>query len=336
MHWEERFRTQAGTQEGILAKFQVPAIGCTPEHWRRARLNGRWEELAPRVLLERGLPPTDQRRALAATLESSPGAMLHAESALAWLGMRTFDLKQILVARPRGLSGAPATLAEVHRLRAFRPHDVVVVGGVATETALRAIWAIAARYATPALLEIGAAKIGNLLDAAHRLDLVTWAALHEMVEDIRQRGRQGTVLMRALAEARPPGSSPTESRQESRLEEVLDRAGARPLRRQPVLGGHEPIGRCDHRDDELPLATETNSLLHHTTPSDREADERRYQRLTTAGFTVGVIWEDDLWSAPKAVVETVALARRHAAAGDKVVVHSPGCPWPLPHFGAPS
>jgi hypothetical protein len=206
---------------------------------------------------------------------------------------------------------------------------------VVTETALRAIWSLAAQYSAPARLDIGAARIGNLLDAAHRLDLVTWAALNEMVEDIRQRGRQGTVLMRALAEARPPGSSPTESKQEKRLEDLLDQAGARSLRRQPVLGGHEPIGRCDHRDDELPLAVEVNSLRFHTTPSDRAADELRYQRLTLAGFTVGVIWEDDLWSAPRAVVDTVALARRHAAAGDRVVVHSPGCPWPLPHFGTP-
>lgn len=336
MHWESRFRTQAGLQEGLLAKFQLQAIECTPEHWRRARHNGRWDELGPRVLLERGLVLNDHRRALAAVLESSPGAMLHGTSALAWLGMRTFDLRRIYVARPRGISGAPASLAEVHRLRALRSQDVAVVRGVATETALRAIWALAGRYSSPALFDVGAARIGTLLDAAHRLDLVTWAALHEMVEDIRQRGRRGTVLMRALAADRPPGSSPTDSRQEDRLEHLLEQAGARPLVRQPVLGGHEPIGRCDHRDDVLPLATETNSLLYHTTPSDRAVDERRYQRLTIAGFTVGVLWEDDLWSAPRAVVETVALARHHAAAGDKVVVHSPGCPWPPPHFGSPS
>jgi very-short-patch-repair endonuclease len=240
------------------------------------------------------------------------------------------------VARVRGAATWEPELARLHRLRDVRPNDLVVVRGVPTESALRAIWCEAARYANPALVDIGVRKIGRLVDEAHRLGLATWAGLHELVDDIHQRGRSGTVIMRALAEGRPPGTSATESRNEDRLEDLLDEAGVRPLRRQPVLGGHEPIGRCDHRDEELPLAVETNSRQHHTTPTDRAADELRYERLMDAGFTLGVIWEDDLWKNPGGVVETVALARRHARAGLRVVVHSPGCPWPHPRLGDPS
>ena len=156
-----------------------------------------------------------------------------------------------------------------------------------------------------------------------------------MVDDIQKRGRGGTVLMRALAEERQPGSSATESRNELRLEELLAARGARPLRRQIVVGGHEPVGRCDHRDDELPLVVETNSLEHHTSPSDRRADEARYEQLMDARFTIGVIWDDDLWKNPRGATDTVALARRYAAAGIQAVIHSPGCPWPPPHVGAP-
>ncbi|HEY3141405.1 MAG TPA: hypothetical protein VGJ86_09755 [Acidimicrobiales bacterium] len=197
-----------------------------------------------------------------------------------------------------------------------------------TESALRAIWVEAARYAAPPLADIGAERIGRLLDNAHRQGLVTWAALTEMVEDIRERGRSGTVLMRALADARPPGSSPTESRNEDQLEKVLANVGDPPLRRQVVLGGLEPIGRVDFRDPEVPLAVEVNSLAFHTTPSDRAADLVRYQRLRDAGFTVAVIWEDDLWSSPRAVIATVRQSRERARQGDRVVVHSPSCPWP--------
>jgi hypothetical protein len=259
--------------------------------------------------------------------------MLHGPSALAWIGIPGYDLRSIQIARPYGLNGAPTTLADLHRLRFVRSHDLVVIRGVATQTALRAIWTIAARYASPARREIGALKVGRLLDNAERHGFITWAGLAEMVDDIAQRGRAGTVLMRTLAEARPPGSSCTESRQEERLEGLLAEAGARRLRRQVAVGGHEPIGRTDHRDDELPLVVETNSLTFHTTPSDQEADERRYSALNDAGFTVGVIWEPDLWSRPSAAVETVRAARRFAAAGQSVVVHSPGCPWTAPLFG---
>ena len=90
----------------------------------------------------------------------------------------------------------------------------------------------------------------------------------------------------------------------------------------------EPIGRCDFGDDELPLVLEVNSLMFHTTPSDRAADKLRYRRLNDAGFTVAVIWEDDLWSRPSAVVVTVADARRLAAAGRAVVILTSSCPWP--------
>jgi hypothetical protein len=267
---------------------------------------------------------------LAAVLDASPGAVLHHPSALAWLGLRGFSLRHIQVARPRGLNGHPPALARVHRLRAIRAPDVIVVRGVPTETALRAIWSEAAKYAKPIHQDIGAEKIGALLDAANRLGLVTWEALNESVDDLQQRGRAGTVIMRALAGERPPGSSPTDSRQENQFEKLLREAGERPFRRQPVLGGNKPIGRCDHRDDDLPLAIEVNSEVHHTTPSDRAADIARYAALNDAGFTVGVVWEYDLWSRPLAAVDLARHSRRAAREGRRIVLHSPGCPWPEP------
>jgi hypothetical protein len=328
MHWEERFRLQASGQEGLVARFQVPAMGCSLDDWRNARRSGRWTALSHRLVALRGSPATESQHVMAAVLDTGPGSILHGPSTLAWLGLRGFDLRRIHVARPRGLRSAPSELATIHRLRAIRAHDVIVARGVVTETALRAIWCEAARYSAPARLDYGAEKIGRLLDNAQKLKLLTWAGLAEMVDDIHERGRAGTTLMRALAEARPPGSSPTESRNEDQFEKVLANSGADPLSRQIVVGGHEPIGRSDHRDPRLPLAVEVNSLIHHTAPSDRADDERRYQRLNEADFTVGVVWEDDLWSRPHEVVRTIAVARRLAAAGERIVVHSPSCPWP--------
>lgn len=261
----------------------------------------------------------------------SPGGMLHGKSALAWWGLRGYNLATIDVARPRNLSSVRPKLAKLHELRDIRPHDVAIVRGVPTETALRAIWTEAAAYASKRFserVELGIKRIGRLLDEAHKRGLVTWRALYEMVDDLPERGRSGTVIMKALAEARPPGSSPTESRNEERLEKLLANAGVPPLRRQVVSGGHEPIGRADFRDRDLPLVVEVNSLTFHTTPSDRETDSARYRRFNDAAFTVAVIWEDDLWSHPADVVHTVAEARQHARVGHRTVIHSPSLPWP--------
>lgn len=330
MHWEDRFRQLARRQEGLVARFHLPDLGCGRQQWWQARSNGRWDALSPRVIRVRGAPESDAQRALAAVLDASPGAALHGRSALAWFGIGGYSLSRIDVVRPFAMSGARPALATLHQLRNLRPHDVVVVRGVPTITVLRAIWIEAARYASPALADVGYEKIGRLLDQGHRAGLVTWAALHEMVDGIEARGRSGTVIMRALAEARPPGSSPAESRNEEQLEKILANAGVLPLRRQVVVGGHEVVGRVDFRDPELPLAVEVNSLTFHTTPTDREADELRYRRLTDAGFAVAVIWEPDLWCSPGSVVRTVSRARDHARQGRQVLLHSPSCPWPVP------
>lgn len=134
--------------------------------------------------------------------------------------------------------------------------------------------------------------------------------------------------MRAVADARPVGSSPTESRNEDRLEQVVHGHNLPTLVRQVRVGGERPIGRCDFRASELPLVVEVNSFTFHGTPSDQAADERRYAALIGAGFTVAVVWETDLWSHPGNTVDTVRTAQRLAVRGETTVVHSASCPWP--------
>lgn len=109
---------------------------------------------------------------------------------------------------------------------------------------------------------------------------------------------------------------------------MLEQAGVRPLKPQVVVGHDRPIGRIDFRDVDLPMVAEVNSLTFHTTPSDRDADRRRYGHLVAAGFAVAVIWEDDLWSNTADVVRVVGAARQAARAGTPAVFHTASCPWP--------
>lgn len=332
--WERAFADLAQRQEGLVGFFQLTDLGCTADQWWRARRSRRWEPLSDRVLRSAASARSDAQRVLAGVLDASPGAVLHGRCALAWVDIGPYNLSRLLVARPRGASGRGAHLAHVHRLRALRAQDVTVIRGVATETALRAIWTVAADYSSERRFEAGLDKIGHLLDDANRRGLLTWAALHEMLDDLQRCGRAGTRIMRELARTRPPGSSPTESRLEFRFEKILEDGDIRPFARQVHLGGHEPIGRFDQRDERLPLAVEINSTTFHTLPTDQASDERRYQALTNAGFTVAVIWEDDIWYRPQAVIDTIHEARRLAAAGIRAVIHSPSCPWPDPRLGA--
>ncbi|MDZ7673583.1 MAG: hypothetical protein U5K30_00715 [Acidimicrobiales bacterium] len=340
MHWEDRLLHQATLQAGIVGIDQLPDLGLDCEHWKRARRSRRWTALTRRVLAVAGLPDSDERRAHAGILDAGGGAALHGPSTLAWFHLQSFTLATIHVVRRRETTRALPTLAVLHRLRDLRDGDVITVRGVPTVRPIRAIWAEASRFSHPRRYEQGYRKVGRLLDDANTAGILTWCELHGEVERLGRPGRAGTRLMRDLALERPPGSSPTESRNEDRLEEILQRHRRAPLERQRVVGEHEPIGRVDHRDPELPLVVETNSLAFHTNPSDRGSDERRYEALVSAGFVVAVIWEPDLWSHPGVVVDTVDEGRRRARRGAPSVIHSRSCPWPFDEdrilIGAPT
>lgn len=328
MHWETSFRHRARRQGGAIGIHQLAAMGCDGDHWRRAHERGRWTRVSPRVLVLAGTPDCDALRAHAAVLDAGPTAMLHGPSTLAWCGLRGFDLAEVHVVRRRGTTADACDLAVVHRVRDLRDEDVQCVRGAPTVAPIRAIWSEASRYSDPRSFERGLQRIGRLLDDAHGKKLLTWTDLHRAVDQLGRRGRAGTVILRAAAAQRPPGSSPTESRNEDRLEVVLADVGSDPLRRQPVVGGHRPIGRTDFRDPDLPMVVEVNSLQFHSSPSDRAADRLRYDALLAAGFTLVVVWEDALWSHTRSVVDAVCLGRSEARHGHPVEIHTVGCPWP--------
>lgn len=328
MHWEARFRVMAERQEGVLGIDQLPDLEADGDRWRHAKRSGRWAALSRRVIRLAGAPMTDGLRAHAAVLDAGGRAILHGPSSLAWFDLRGFDLSTVHVVRRRGTTTESCDLARVHRVRALDPRDIVVIRGVPTMTPLRAIWSEASRYSGPRSFDIGLLRIGRILDDAHTKRLVTWEDLQSSVDRLAKCGRAGSRIMRAAVAKRPPGTSPTESRLEDRFEEVAGSADAEPMRRQCVVGGVRPIGRTDFRDDELPLVAEVNSLAFHSTPSDVEADLRRYAQLIEAGFCVVVVWESALWSNTASVVGALAEGRRLARAGKPMVVHTVGCPWP--------
>lgn len=320
-------RRLAALQSGVLGIHQVPSLGGDHRWWTQARRNGRWEPLSENVLRADGWPDTLEQRAFAGVLDAGRTAFLFGDPALAWFGVRNRRLEPVQIGRRRGTTNRPGALARVHRLRDVRASDVVVVRGMPVLSPVRALWCEAATLAHLPL-EWGVPRLARVADELNRSKLLRWEQLHASIAALGRRGRAGTVLMREIAAGRLPGTSATESRNEDRLEEVLADAQAAPLIRQPVVGGDEPIGRTDFRDADLPLVAEVNSITFHTTPSDRDADRRRYARLMAAGFTVAVLWEDDLWSNPADVARVMGEARAAARAGRTCVLHTASCPWP--------
>ena len=70
------------TQDGVVSRAQVLALGGTPAEIRRRRRRRMWATLHPGVYVDHTGPPTIRQRQWAAVLACGPGAALHRQSAL--------------------------------------------------------------------------------------------------------------------------------------------------------------------------------------------------------------------------------------------------------------
>jgi very-short-patch-repair endonuclease len=110
--------------------------------------------------------------------------------------------------------------------------------------------------------------------------------LEQVLARLGGRGRGGTVLFRALLDARGEGFVATESELEDLLFAVLLRFGLPLPSKQVVLGGDLPVGRVDFVYLGRRIVIEADSRKHHSALLDAERDRWRDLELAADGFTV--------------------------------------------------
>ena len=163
---DELIASFTARQYGLVARWQLLAIGLTDRHIRERIANGTLVVVHPGVYRLRGVPYTQELRWLAGVLAAGPEAWLSHRAAAAFHGYDIRFLKpEITVAHERDcdLDGIIA-----HRTR--RRHDVITVGGMPVTTKARTALDCAA-VMPPAALEqmiedavaAGVVKIESLL-----------------------------------------------------------------------------------------------------------------------------------------------------------------------------
>ncbi len=145
--------------------------------------------------------------------------------------------------------------------------------------------------------------------------LVGYASLHECLEVLAERGRNGTRVFRELLAVRPPDYAPPESNLERCVKKLGEDVGIR-LRPQVTVGGAEHIGRADYQFEDLPEGLiEVMSERYHSALLDQQSDETRFRRYEGAGFFALAVWEHDVWHRPDLVKrELLAFYQRVALA----------------------
>ncbi|MGH9245164.1 MAG: hypothetical protein ACRD29_12780 [Acidimicrobiales bacterium] len=290
-------------QHGLVATWQLRALGATETEIIRLRRRDDWGAVSSRVLGRTGVAESERRRLMAAVLDASPGAVVSNETAADLWGVPGYRLDSIQVSRHRGIARRRSSLATVHEVVDLMPNHIKIVNGIPVASPARVICELAATQHP--------ARVERNLDWMWKEGLLDGRTFRRTVADLAGRGRKGSPLIRELDAARGPGYVPPASALERRFEEVLVRYGQKPMRRQIDSGDDaEWCGRLDFRDVDLPLGAEIQSEKHHTSLVDQAADAARRARLEAAGLMILEFWDTQVWHEPQWVAEQVRLARR--------------------------
>jgi very-short-patch-repair endonuclease len=186
---------------------------------------------------------------------------------------------------------------------ALPAHHSGVVDGIPCTTAPRTLFDLCG--------DVRARRAERALDTALARRLVTMPGLWQVLVDLAEHGRSGTVLMRALLEERREDYVPPESELEARLIELARQYGLPEPERQVDLGdGDSWIGRVDFLFRGARIVVEVDGAEFHDGLVDQRHDAERDARLLAAGWYVLRFRWDDIVNRPQAVAHSIRFRRQ--------------------------
>lgn len=312
-------------QHGVVATFQLGAVGLSRGIRQRIYGAPEFERATPRVLCHRAAPWSVAQQLTVGVLDAGPGGVLWGKSAAAHWGFGPFPPLPVHVA-VRRRSDIGDRLGQVHLVRHLGDDDVTSHLDVRTARPEVVVLWLAGMWTHRFGHELALERTAAVLDDAWRQRLIDERFLHELADRSGGRGRSGIVVLRSLLEERRRGYTPAGSRLEERFESLVPPDIRDRLRRQVAIETAKTPCTVDFGLDTWPLLVEINGEAVHTSLSAREADEERYRRLLEAGFSVVVFWEGDIWYRPSTIKQE--MNRLFANPDPHPTVHRPTkAPW---------
>lgn len=225
--------------------------------------------------------PTPHQRLLAAVWAAGPdGAASHRSAAWLW-NLDPVSRLALDVSLPSG-SGRRPDGATVHHAGDLRRRFTTTVDGVPVTEPTLTLVDLASM--------VDAEDLECAVDSALRQGLTSPARMEAVLRRIAQRGRNGVGPFRALLEARRGIDGVTDSLFESRLVQVLRRAGLPEPTRQLELHDRQGfIGRFDCAYPEAKVVIEADSVRHHHSRERFEGDRERRVRAEALGWRVPTV-----------------------------------------------
>ena len=275
----------AQQQHGIVTLAQVRASGGSRIAIDRRIRSGRWHSIDRGVYAVAGAPATWHQSLLASVLAVGNGAVAAGRSAAALLRLPGFagGPIEVVVLRP---CQRRARRGSTRQTKLLPLDHCTAIEQIPVTSVPRTLFDLAAT--------LHPGRVERAIDHALAQRLVPVHRLWDTFLDLAERGRSGTVVMRALLLERGPGYVAPASELEARFLQLLRGFGLPGPDRQVSLGDAEGlIGRVDFRFRAAGLVVETDGRRYHSALLDRELDERRDRRLEAIGHQVlRLTWKD--------------------------------------------
>jgi hypothetical protein len=297
---DRRLAQLAPSQHSLGTVRQLDALGLTAAGRRHRVRVGTLEPAGRSVLRIAGSAETFEQRSLAAVLDAGPTAVASRHTAAALAGLDGF-------ARPGEKGTIHVTVLGrwcrrrkpfvlVHRTAWLPATDVRPQRQVPCTAMARTVIDLAAHP------EVSDRGLGDAIDSAIRLGLLTEDALRRRIALLGGSGRAGTRRLVQLLDWRPDGG--TESALERAFLELCDEAGLpRPATQVVVRRPSGGVARVDVLFRGSAIVVEVSGHRTHSSRRAREADAQRQRDLRYQGLTVLEFTGDEVFGDPARVVD---------------------------------
>jgi very-short-patch-repair endonuclease len=296
--FDERAIELAEKCHGVTSAARLRSAGLDHDQIRQLTRSRHWDRPTPTTFRRVGSATTPAQHLAIVVLDAGTGAALSHLSAARWWGLTGCALHPIHVIRTAS-TRRPAASAVVHRVRRLPPAWLTELDGipiVRPELCALQLFAMC-RFE----------RAERLTETMWSMRLLSGPSLRRFIDDMGRMGRNGTAGVRTYLEGRPPGYVPAATGVEARFDQIMRSAGIA-VRRQVDSGSEAWTGRVDFRLVEHPVIVEVQSERHHRALIDATADARRIEQLVADGFTVVEVWDTEVWTSPRSVVDRVRAA----------------------------
>lgn len=287
----------ARQSDGVITRAEANARGVTDRQLYRRVASGLLERVFPELYVHLGTPATSTQALRIASM-ASRGVISHRSAAhLHGLLKRPPPLPEVTVDVHRRFRH-PGVV--VHRNDRLDDCDVMVVGGLLTTTAVRALIDIGTKVTFVTLT--------RATERGLRAGLFTEDEVYTTRRRLARRGRDGVGPVGTLLDCRSADLRATDSDLELMLWEVIERSDLPMPRRQVEVVANGASYRLDMAYPERRLALEGDGYGAHTERATFEKDRVRQNDLLLDGWLVLRFTWEQIIGHPEQVARSIRRA----------------------------